>query len=149
MLRIIQEVHQHGVLHNDIKPENICLGTTEETSNQLFLVDFGIAKNFLVKGEHIPNKKRTQFAGTARYASVNSHFGREVSRRDDLESIGYVLLYLLTGDLPWIKIPTTSEEEKIILVGKSKQETPLDVLCKDAPEAFYHFMRYYRNLEFT
>lgn len=150
MLGIIEEIHQQGILHNDIKPDNFCLGATDDTKNQLYLVDFGIAKNYRIKGEHIPFKRRGEFGiGTARYASINAHIGIALSRRDDLESIGYVLLYLLKGDLPWVNIQAASDEERLTLIGKKKQETAIDDLCKGVPQAFHQYIQYCRNLEFT
>ena len=97
----IQVLHEKGYLHRDLKPENILIGL-EESASTLFLIDYGLAKKWkMVNGDHIPYKEGKSLTGTARYASANTHLGIEQSRRDDLEGAGYVLLYLLMGELPW------------------------------------------------
>ena len=97
----IQTLHNKGYLHRDLKPENILIGL-EENASTLYLIDYGLAKKYKQpSGEHIPFKDGKALTGTARYASANTHLGIEQSRRDDLEGAGYVLLYLLMGELPW------------------------------------------------
>ena len=98
----IQTLHEKGYLHRDLKPENILMGL-EENASTLFLIDYGLAKKWKVQplNEHIPYKDGKSLTGTARYASTHTHLGIEQSRRDDLEGVGYVLLYLLMGELPW------------------------------------------------
>jgi len=94
-------MHRRGYIHRDLKPENILMGL-EENASTLYLIDYGLAKKWkLSNGEHIPTREGKSLTGTARYASANTHLGIEQSRRDDLEGAGYVLLYLLKGELPW------------------------------------------------
>ena len=101
LLQRIEIMHNRGYIHRDLKPENILMGL-EENASTLFLIDYGLSKKWrLPNGNHIPIKEGKSLTGTARYASANTHLGIEQSRRDDLEGIGYVLLYLLKGEFPW------------------------------------------------
>jgi serine/threonine protein kinase len=86
-----------------VKPENFCMGTGKKSSI-VYLIDYGLSKRFCdpKTGEHIPFREGKQLTGTARYASVNTHLGYEQSRRDDLESFVYMIVYLINGNLPWI-----------------------------------------------
>jgi len=105
MLALVQKVHDAGFVHRDIKPDNFVVGRGDdaEQRRQLFIIDFGLSKCFLNPdtGAHIEYRRDKSLTGTARYASVRNHQGAEQSRRDDLESLGYVLLYFLKGELPW------------------------------------------------
>ena len=101
LLSRIEVMHKRGYIHRDLKPENILMGL-EESASTLFLIDYGLAKKWkMPNGDHIPIREGKSLTGTARYASANTHLGIEQSRRDDLEGAGYVLLYLLKGELPW------------------------------------------------
>ena len=97
----IERLHTRGYIHRDLKPENILIGL-EDNASTVFLIDFGLTKKWkMPNGDHIPFRDGKSLTGTARYASANTHLGIEQSRRDDLEGAGYVLLYLLKGELPW------------------------------------------------
>lgn len=102
LLHKIEVFQIRSYIHRDLKPENILIGL-EENAQTLYLIDFGLAKRWKNPhtGEHIPFRDKKSLTGTARYASANTHLGIEQSRRDDLEGAGYVLLYLLKGELPW------------------------------------------------
>ena len=102
LLHKIEVFQLRSYIHRDLKPENILIGL-EESAQTLYLIDFGLAKRWKNPhtGEHIPFRDKKSLTGTARYASANTHLGIEQSRRDDLEGAGYVLLYLLKGELPW------------------------------------------------
>jgi casein kinase I family protein HRR25 len=102
MIEIIENIHSKGLLHRDIKPDNFLFGQ-EDKLNELFLIDFGFCKYYLTYGNHIEERKTKHIIGTPNYCSINSHFLIEPSRRDDLESIGYILLYLFNGYLEWSK----------------------------------------------
>lgn len=98
----IEVFHEMSYIHRDLKPENILIGM-EESAQTVYLIDFGLAKRWKnpTTNEHIPYRDKKSLTGTARYASANTHLGIEQSRRDDLEGAGYVILYLLKGELPW------------------------------------------------
>ena len=102
ILTRIEYIHEKGFLHRDIKPENFVIGLNEK-SNLVYLIDYGLSKRYKDKnsGQHIPYRENKQLVGTVRYASINAHLGIEQSRRDDLEGIGYVLVYFYLGRLPW------------------------------------------------
>ena len=98
MIKRIEKVHEERIIHRDIKPDNFLIGGTEATKDSIYIIDFGLAKCYKnSEGEHIPYKDGKNLTGTARYASIATHKGIEQSRRDDLETIGHVVLYLLKG----------------------------------------------------
>lgn len=95
--------HSKGYLHRDLKPDNCLMGRFIEDCKIVYIVDFGLSKEYIDKKtkKHIPMKDGKALTGTARYASINTHYGIEQSRRDDLESLGYIFCYFLKGKLPW------------------------------------------------
>lgn len=116
---------------------------------KLHLIDFGLSKKFIDENNaHIPRYENKEFRGTLRYASTNMHQGVENSRRDDLECLGYVLIYLAKGKLPWqgLKVPAG---ERAKAIAKLKMKTQLSVLCHGLPEQFIAFMRVVKNLGFA
>lgn len=145
----IQKVHEERLIHRDIKPDNFLIGGTDTTRDNIYIIDFGLAKCYKnTEGVHIPYKDGKNLTGTARYASIATHKGIEQSRRDDLECIGHVLLYLLKGQLPWQGLPGRSKNEKYNNIKKKKCETPLSELCKGDPVEFQEFMEFCRDLKF-
>ena len=102
MISRLESMHNNNFIHRDMKPDNFLMGTKNK-QGVVYMIDFGLSKRYRdpKTGSHIPYRDGKSLTGTARYASVNTHIGIEQSRRDDLESVGYILLYLLKGNLPW------------------------------------------------
>lgn len=149
MIQRIKVVHEARLIHRDIKPENFMIGTTKQNKNTIFIIDFGLAKSYKSSdGKHIPFVTGKQLTGTARYCSINTHDGYEQSRRDDLESIGHMLVYFIRGILPWQGLPGKTKNEKYHNIKRKKKDTPLDDLCADIPEVFKEYMVYCRGLKF-
>jgi casein kinase 1 epsilon len=145
---LLIRLHSCGYIHRDIKPDNFLIGIGAERS-KIFLIDFGLAKRFKSEERvHIQPNKNKKLTGTARYASTNSHRRLELSRRDDLESLGYLMIYFLKGKLPWQGIPAATKEEKYQKIGEMKAGYKLDVLCCGVPPEIYNFLAHVRSLEF-
>ena len=118
---------------------------------QVYLIDFGLAKKYRDKHvRHIPlrQKESCELTGSARYASLNAHKGIELSRRDDLESIGFVLLYFLKGSLPWQGLQARSDQERFKLITEKKLSFSAERLCHKLPDAFKDYLNYCRGLKF-
>ena len=148
MLTRIEFVHSRHFLHRDIKPDNFLVGTAKK-QNKVYIIDFGLAKRYIGKdGKHIPYRENKNLTGTARYASINTHLGIEQGRRDDLESLCYVLLYFLRGSLPWQNLRANNKKEKYERIMEKKLSTTIDVLCKGLPTEFITYLTYCRNLRF-
>jgi serine/threonine protein kinase len=139
MLKRIRFVHDKHHIHRDIKPDNFMMGI-EDNEFMLYIIDFGLAKKYrssTKRGAHIPLREGKNITGTARYCSINTHKGTEQSRRDDLESIGYVLMYFLRGSLPWQGLKCRAEEDHYEKIYKKKAETSVVELCKGHPGNYY------------
>lgn len=151
MLKRIEYVHSRGYLHRDIKPENFIIGNPAHDPDILYLIDFGLSKMYRdpITGKHISYKENRGLVGTARYASISTHLGIEQSRRDDLESIGYLLIYFIKGSLPWQNTRAQSKTEKYKLIAESKMTTSVEELCRGIPREFSLYMNYIRNLTFS
>lgn len=132
----MQTVHEKGLIHRDIKPENFLVGRPgSKSANTVHVVDFGMAKQYRDPGtkQHISYRERKALTGTARYMSINTHLGREQSRRDDLEALGHVFIYFLRGDLPWQGLKAATDEQKYWKIGEKKQIIPIGYLCESFP----------------
>jgi serine/threonine protein kinase len=147
MLDVIRYIHSFGYIHRDIKPDNFVVGHDNE--DDLYCIDFGLAKRYVDStGNHIPFSKSRRFVGTARYASLAAHEGLELSRRDDLESIGYILVYLFKGRLPWQGIRHKDKRKRYKLIEEMKRKETAESLCKDMPREFLIYLKYVKTLDF-
>ncbi|KAH8292237.1 hypothetical protein KR054_007548, partial [Drosophila jambulina] len=144
----VEYLHLKCFVHRDIKPDNFLMGRGRHTT-QVFMIDFGLAKKYFSQSTqlHIEYTENKELVGTARYASVRAHFA-EQGRRDDLESVGYLLLYFRRGRLPWQGIRAASEVQKYERIAECKASVPIDVLCSGLPMEFFLYLKYCRNLPF-
>lgn len=120
LIQRVQMLHEHSFIHRDLKPENFMVGFDGDPN--IYLIDYGLAKRWRERktGQHISFAEGKPLTGTARYASINTHLGMEQSRRDDLESIGYILVYLMKGSLPWQGVAMKGGANKYNLVKNMK-----------------------------
>lgn len=148
MLSRLEYFHRKGFVHRDIKPQNILIGLGN-ASNILYLIDFGLSVPYcdLSTGQHIPYSDDNMLVGTARFSSINSQLGIKQTRRDDLESLGYTLLYFANGNLPWMNVEA-SGDEKIQKICEMKIKTPISALCRKLPKEFDTYLELVRNLTY-
>ncbi|EHY52744.1 Casein kinase I isoform delta [Exophiala dermatitidis] len=150
LLHRVESLHAAGYLHRDIKPENFLLGTGKQ-GNIVYMTDFGLAayrsdspdRTLSHKPEASP---QISLVGTCRYAGINGHLKVAPSRRDDLESLGYMALYFLHGSLPWQGLKASSRQGKYKLVFERKKTITIDELCQGLPAEFATYMSYIRGL---
>ena len=145
----IEYIHTKSFIHRDIKPDNFLMGIGKR-GNQANVIDFGLAKEYRDPKTHfhIPYRENKPLTGTARYASINTHLGIEQSRRDDMESLGYVMVYFLYGSLPWQGLKGATKKQKYDRIMKKKTTTPTEVLCRGSPNEFSIYLNYTRSLHF-
>ena len=144
----IEYVHSKYIIHRDIKPENFLIGDPDKY--MIYIIDFGLSKKYKSSrtNKHVQFRLTKKFTGTARYASLNSIRGSEQSRRDDLEAIGYMLLYFFNGGkLPWQGVSCKQKAEKYVKIYTMKKNLNLDEFCKNMPREIIYFMNYTRGLE--
>ncbi|KAJ3101849.1 casein kinase I [Phlyctochytrium planicorne] len=178
MISRVQQIHEKNLIYRDIKPDNFLIGRLPRNNepvppnvvvsndpysivanhsaqhphpaSQVYMVDFGMAKQYRDPKTkvHIPYREKKSLSGTARYMSINTHLGREQSRRDDLESLGHVFMYFLRGSLPWQGLKAATNKQKYEKIGEKKQAVPIKELCDGFPEEFAEYLNYSRNLKF-
>lgn len=143
MLKMLEEIHDLGFLHRDIKPSNFVIGTRENKST-IYIIDFGLTKRYVdTDGQVKSPRNQSGFRGTARYASINSHLGRDLGRRDDLWSLLYMLIEFANGVLPWKKL-TSKDEIRDVKIKMNNSE-----LVSGLPSEFSQFMDHLGTLEFA
>ena len=169
IVKRLENMHEKGILHRDLKPNNLTWGNFNSSYNNIsnynsinnisnnldiktiFLIDFGLSCSFLEGGlsyKHYKIKTNLSFVGTLRYASLNSHKGIRQSRRDDLESMIYILIYFLKGKLPWQDVKAKQKEERHKLISEIKSKVTIESLCENLPSEFAELLTYVKNLEF-
>lgn len=147
MIQLMKSIHGRDFIHRDIKPDNFLFGYGNR-SNQIFAVDFGLAKKYRTHEGHIPFVEKQSLTGTARYASHNAHKGYELSRRDELEAVGYMMINFVTGQLPWEDTQSSNFTQLFGTIGKMKELPEIELMCKSLPPQFCLYMCYVRNLKF-
>ena len=127
----LEFMHSKSIIHRDIKPDNFLIGLGKK-ANEIYIIDFGLARRYRDQKTkiHIPYRENKSLVGTARYASINTHLGIEQSRRDDLEGLAYVLLYLVRGSLPWQGMKGVLPKEKHSAIMEKKMECSAEMLAK-------------------
>lgn len=142
-------MHSRGFVHRDLKPANLVMGIGNK-AGVVYLIDFGLSKQFRDPKTHIHipfsnSDAAHRLTGSAVFASIHSHLGQELGRRDDLESLAYILIYFLRGSLPWQTRQSLNEEDSIL---KIKQQITVQELCLGLPVEFLKFLNYTHSLSF-
>eukprot|EP00825_Cyclidium_porcatum_P035202 TRINITY_DN3692_c0_g1_i2.p1 TRINITY_DN3692_c0_g1~~TRINITY_DN3692_c0_g1_i2.p1 ORF type:complete len:321 (-),score=49.48 TRINITY_DN3692_c0_g1_i2:350-1312(-) len=148
VLQRIQYLHTKQFIHRDIKPCNFCIGRGKNAKT-IYMIDLAFAKQYLQSdGSHIPEQENVGLVGTARFASKNAMKGMQQSRRDDLESVGYMLIYFLRSGLPWMQQMYKGKKERQDKILEKKQHFGLENLCKGYPDIFIKYFQYVDTLLF-
>ena len=149
MITCVETLHKHGYIHRDIKPDNFIMGKGEKNRTVL-IIDMGLAKKYVTdEEEHVPFEEGLGFSGTVRYASINALLGFTTSRRDDLEALGYVWVFLMKGDLPWCKLENEKKTpDRYQRFAQCKKDHVLTDLCNGLPKELNMYFQTVLSLEF-
>lgn len=148
MISRLEFLHSAGYIHRDLKPDNFLLGLGDQ-KNRIYLIDFGLSSRYLSPdGTHREDQAGKSFIGTARYASARTHEGFSQSRRDDIEQLVYVLIYLYRGRLPWSGLQIADRDEKERKIGSMKRNMPFGEICRGCPHLFVLLLNYSRKMRF-
>jgi len=148
LINCIENLHNIGIVHRDLKPENLLMGL-DKNRKMFYLIDFGLAVHYIDEsGKHKPIITGKSLTGTIRYASLNVQDGIEASRRDDLESLGYIFIYCLKGNLPWQSVKCNNKDETHSVISACKREMNLFSLCSELPFEFLIYLDYCRKLKY-
>ena len=146
LIKLIQTIHEKGLVHRDIKPDNFLFGL--EDTSKIYIIDFGFCKSYVGDDDHIPMKQTSSLIGSRTYASINAHNFVEISRRDDLESLCYTLIYLVQGKLDW-QITSLQNHEHPKLTNLRIRDMKINMIESSEPSVFINSLKYIRTLEFT
>ena len=150
IIDILEQIHIKNYIHRDIKPSNFLFGNNSSNNNWIYLIDFGLAKKYREdnSNKHHEMKKGKKLIGTARFSSINAMEGLSQSRRDDLESFGYMLIYFLKGKLPWQNFMIKNKEERYNKIKQKKKNIDINELCSDCPDEIAQYIAYAKNLKY-
>ena len=149
ILHRIQYLHENNFIHRDIKPENFVVGMKKKNST-IYMIDYGLCRKYFdtKTKSHIPYREGKNITGTVRFASIYTHMGIEQSRRDDLESLGYMMIYFTKGGLPWMEIKAKTKKEKYLKIKEKKIEVTPDILCEGLDSEYKEYFTNVRKLQF-
>jgi len=153
VINLLRLIHEKGLIHRDIKPENFLLGFGNKKKN-IYMIDFGFCKSYIRDGNHILERKTSNLIGSPTYASINAHNFIELTRRDDLESLGYMLIYFYLGTLSWQDISELSINETTNVnctndINNKIKYLKERILETNIPLVFIEYMKYVKQLEFS
>lgn len=151
LLHRVKYIHLKNIIHRDLKPNN-CLIGLNNNNDKIYIIDYGLSKSYINHdtNKHIELQHNRSLVGTVRYTSVNIHNGLTPSRRDDLQSIGYMLVYFMTGKLPWQNIKVDDKKEKYRLIKECKKTYTPTLLCKNIQDdVFRIYLEYVELLDFA
>ncbi|GLV38340.1 Casein kinase Ialpha [Carabus blaptoides fortunei] len=145
MLTRLETLHGLHFVHCDLKPANFMMGSGDK-SNTVHLIDFGLARQYICDNKHVNNRNRN-FVGNPAFAACNAHLKRSLARRDDLESLGYILIYFLKGTLPWETTPSQTLQEQFRQIQRIKLSTSTEMLCQGVSPVFLQYFHYVQKLK--